>query len=184
MRVTKEQSELISVAQSLVQSRISGDASRPMLVRMIGRACDDARCLLGSRRTDALVAELELLRRYSDHRRTSSAGSCLQRIEMTISDPALPRNQNRVAPHPFLPRLHARAKSGAIAPRSSRMGWARGEPWRGKHIKSIGRFGNSGDFQCLKCLLVTFENATSKHRNARVRHTQYPIPNFAETSST
>ena len=70
------------------------------------------------------------------------------------------------------------------SPRSSRRGWARGEPWGGKHIKSIGRFGNSGDFQCLKCLLVTFENATSKHRNARVRHTQYPIPNFAETSST
>jgi hypothetical protein len=114
MRVTKEQLELISVAQSLVQSRISADASRPMLVRMIGRACDDARCLLGSRRTDALVAELELLRRYSDRRRASSAGSCLQRIEMTTSDPALPRNPNRVAPHPFLPRLHERAKSGAI----------------------------------------------------------------------
>jgi hypothetical protein len=114
MRVTKEQLELISVAQSLVQSRISADASRPMLVRMIGGACDDARCLLGSRRTDALVAELELLRRYSDHRRASSAGSCLQRIEMTTSDPALPRNPNRVAPHPFLPRLHERAKSGAI----------------------------------------------------------------------
>ena len=112
--MTKEQLKLISVAQSLVQSRISGDTSRPMLIRMIGRACDDARCLLGNRRTDALVAELELLRRYSDHRRTSSAGSCLQRIEMTTSDPALPRNPNRVAAQPFLPRLHARAKSGAI----------------------------------------------------------------------
>ena len=112
--MTKEQLKLISVAQSLVQSRISGDTSRPMLIRMIGRACDDARCLLGNRRTDALVAELELLRRYSDHRRASSAGSCLQRIEMTTSDPALPRNPNRVAAQPFLPRLHARAKSGAI----------------------------------------------------------------------
>ena len=122
MRVTKEQLELISVAQSLVQSRISADESRPMLVRMIVRACDDARCLLRSRRTDALVAELELLRRYSDHRRASSAGSCLQRFEMTASAPALPRNPNRVAPHPFLPRLHARAKSGAIEARDSPAG--------------------------------------------------------------
>ena len=114
MRVTKEQLELTSVAQSLVRFRISADASRPMLVRMIVRACDDARCLLGSRRTDALVAELELLRRYSNHWRASSAASFLQRSEMTTSDPALPRNPKRVAPHPFLPRLHARAKSGVI----------------------------------------------------------------------
>jgi hypothetical protein len=35
------------------------------LIRAIVRACDDARTLLRSRRTDALVAELELLRRYS-----------------------------------------------------------------------------------------------------------------------
>jgi hypothetical protein len=28
---------------------------------------------------------------------------------------------------------------------------------------------------------MTFENATGTQRNARVRHTQYPIPNFAET---
>ena len=63
--MTEEQLELASVAQSLVQSRISADAPRPMVVRMIVRACDDARCLLRGRRTDALVAELELLRRYS-----------------------------------------------------------------------------------------------------------------------
>jgi hypothetical protein len=119
MRVTKEQLELISVAQSLVQSRISADASRPMLVRMIVRACDDARCLLRSRRTDALVAELELFRRYSDHRTTSSAASCLQRFELTTSDPALPRKPDRVAPHSLLPRLHAQAKSGATEARAS-----------------------------------------------------------------
>lgn len=63
--VTHEQSELASVAQSLVQSRVSADAPRAMLIRTIIRACDDARALLRSRRTDALVAELELLRRYS-----------------------------------------------------------------------------------------------------------------------
>jgi hypothetical protein len=63
--VTEEQLELTSVAHSLVQSRISADAPRPMLIRMIAQACDDARGLLRSRRTDALVAELELVRRYS-----------------------------------------------------------------------------------------------------------------------
>ncbi len=62
--MTHEQLELTTVAQSLVQSRISADAPRAMLIRTIIRACDDARSLLRSRRTDALVAELELLRRY------------------------------------------------------------------------------------------------------------------------
>ena len=63
--MTQQQLDLTSVAQSLVQSRISADAPRAMLIRTIVRACDDARGLLRSRRTDALVAELELLRRYS-----------------------------------------------------------------------------------------------------------------------
>jgi len=27
---------------------------------------------------------------------------------------------------------------------------------------------------------MTFENATGTQRNARVKHTQYPIPNFAD----
>jgi hypothetical protein len=63
--VTQQQLELTSVAQSLVQSRVSADAPRAMLIRAIVRACDDARALLRSRRTDALVVELELLRRYS-----------------------------------------------------------------------------------------------------------------------
>jgi hypothetical protein len=63
--VTQQQLDLTSVAQSLVQSRVSADAPRAMLIRAIVRACDDARALLRSRRTDALVAELELLRRYS-----------------------------------------------------------------------------------------------------------------------
>jgi hypothetical protein len=63
--VTPEQLELTGMAQSLVQSRISDAASRATLIRTIVRACDDARVLLRSRRTDALVAELELLRRYS-----------------------------------------------------------------------------------------------------------------------
>ena len=63
--VTQQQLELTSVAQSLVQSRVSADSPRAMLIRAIVRACDDARALLRSRRTDALVAELELLRRYS-----------------------------------------------------------------------------------------------------------------------
>ena len=64
-QVTQQQLDLTSVAQSLVQSRVSADAPRAMLIRAIVRACDDARTLLRSRRTDALVAELELLRRYS-----------------------------------------------------------------------------------------------------------------------
>jgi hypothetical protein len=63
--VTQQQLDLTSVAQSLVHSRVSADAPRAMLIRAIVRACDDARTLLRSRRTDALVAELELLRRYS-----------------------------------------------------------------------------------------------------------------------
>ena len=67
--VTQEQTELTSLAQSLVQSRISTDAPQQTLIRTIVRACDDARGLLRSRRTDALVAELELLRRYSVSRR-------------------------------------------------------------------------------------------------------------------
>jgi hypothetical protein len=63
--VTQVQTELTSLAQSLVQSRISADAPRQTLIRTIVRACDDARGLMRSRRSDALVAELELLRRYS-----------------------------------------------------------------------------------------------------------------------
>ncbi len=63
--MTQQQLDLTSLAQSLLQSRISIDAPRAMLVRAIVRACDDARAHLRSRRTDALVAELELLRRYS-----------------------------------------------------------------------------------------------------------------------
>ncbi len=63
--MTQQQLDLTSVAQSLVQSRVSADAPRAMLIRTIVRACDDARALLRGRRTDALVAELELLRRYS-----------------------------------------------------------------------------------------------------------------------
>jgi hypothetical protein len=63
--VTQAQTELTSLAQSLVQSRISADAPRQTLIRTIVRACDDARGLMRSRRGDALVAELELLRRYS-----------------------------------------------------------------------------------------------------------------------
>lgn len=64
--MTQAQLDLTSVAQSLVQSRISAAAPRATLIRTIVMACDDARVLLRSRRTDALVAELELLRRYSN----------------------------------------------------------------------------------------------------------------------
>ena len=63
--VTQEQTDLASLAQSLVKSRISADAPRQTLIRTIVRACDDARGLMRTRRSDALVAELELLRRYS-----------------------------------------------------------------------------------------------------------------------
>jgi hypothetical protein len=42
------------------ENHVSADAPRAMLIRAIVRACDDARALLRSRRTDALVAELEL----------------------------------------------------------------------------------------------------------------------------
>jgi hypothetical protein len=71
--VTQEQTELTSLAQSLVQSRISADAPQQILIRTIVGACDDARGLLRSRRTDALVAELELLpcARTDSSRKTS-----------------------------------------------------------------------------------------------------------------